>query len=221
MRQWIVSSRYGLVQATGIHTWGQDYKEITQTRLESNLKLTVLNNMKLRHFWAQIVSWAPRHARKTFIVLAPGISGQLPLLPPGPSPCTQWHASRVPGGVHFRAIRENLLLLMRRTYPSHLHLTRFTSLTMLMLVHLAISTLVTLLPAYLKNTSYGSSELSSFSKEYRVRGGRRSMAAVRFLKCWLWCTAFSYWVVKNQKFLSTLLGAREGVTKNVLCVRFW
>ena len=28
--------------------------------------------MKLRHFWAQIVSWAPRHAQKTFIVLAPG-----------------------------------------------------------------------------------------------------------------------------------------------------
>ena len=33
----------------------------------------MLNNTKLRHFWAQIVSWAPRHARKTFIVLAPGI----------------------------------------------------------------------------------------------------------------------------------------------------
>ena len=31
----------------------------------------MLNNTKLRHFWAQIVSWAPRHARKTFIVLAP------------------------------------------------------------------------------------------------------------------------------------------------------
>ena len=29
---------------------------------------------KLRHFWAPIVSWAPRHARKTFIVLAPGLS---------------------------------------------------------------------------------------------------------------------------------------------------
>ena len=29
--------------------------------------------MKLRHFWAQIVSWAPRHARKTFIVLAHGL----------------------------------------------------------------------------------------------------------------------------------------------------
>ena len=28
---------------------------------------------KLRHFWAQIVSWATRHARKTFIVLAPGM----------------------------------------------------------------------------------------------------------------------------------------------------
>ena len=32
----------------------------------------MLNNTKLRHFWAQIVSWAPRHARKTFIVLALG-----------------------------------------------------------------------------------------------------------------------------------------------------
>ena len=32
----------------------------------------MLNNTKLRHFWAQIVSWAPRHARKTFIVSAPG-----------------------------------------------------------------------------------------------------------------------------------------------------
>ena len=33
----------------------------------------MLNNTKLRHFWAQIVSWAPRHARKTFIVLAPSL----------------------------------------------------------------------------------------------------------------------------------------------------
>ena len=32
----------------------------------------MLNNTKLRHFWAQIVSWAPRHGRKTFIVLAQG-----------------------------------------------------------------------------------------------------------------------------------------------------
>ena len=32
----------------------------------------MLNNTKLRHFWAQIVSLAPRHARKTFIVLAQG-----------------------------------------------------------------------------------------------------------------------------------------------------
>ena len=37
------------------------------------MKLTMLNNTKLRHFWAQIVSWAPRHARKTFIVLAPDV----------------------------------------------------------------------------------------------------------------------------------------------------
>ena len=51
-------------------SWGQDYKE--KHKLDTNLKLTVLNNTKLRHFWAQIVSWAPRHARKTFIVLAPG-----------------------------------------------------------------------------------------------------------------------------------------------------
>ena len=34
----------------------------------------MLNNTKLRHFWAQIVSWAPRHARKTFIVLALGLT---------------------------------------------------------------------------------------------------------------------------------------------------
>ena len=32
----------------------------------------MLNNTKARHFCAQIVSWAPRHARKTFIVLAQG-----------------------------------------------------------------------------------------------------------------------------------------------------
>ena len=167
MRQWIVSSRYGLVQATGIHTWGQDDKEITQTRIKSQTHRAT----KLRNFWAQIASWAPRHARKTFIVLAPGISCQLPLLPPGPSPCAKRSASHFPGGVHFRAIRENLLLLMRRTCPSHLHLTRFTSLTMLLMsVHLAISTLVTLLPAYLKNTSYGSSELSSFSRVQSTRG---------------------------------------------------
>ena len=33
----------------------------------------MLNNTKLRHFWKQIVSWAPIHARKTFIILAPGL----------------------------------------------------------------------------------------------------------------------------------------------------
>ena len=33
----------------------------------------MLNNTKLRHFWAHIVNWAPRHARKTFIVLARGV----------------------------------------------------------------------------------------------------------------------------------------------------
>ena len=51
---------------------GQDYKEKHKTRLKTNVKRTVLNNTKLRHFWAQIVSWAPIHARKTFIILAPG-----------------------------------------------------------------------------------------------------------------------------------------------------
>ena len=52
-------------------TWGQDYKEKHKTRLKTNVKRTVLNNTKLRHFWAQIVSWAPIHARKTFIIMAP------------------------------------------------------------------------------------------------------------------------------------------------------
>ena len=33
----------------------------------------MLEHTKLRHFWPQIVSWAPRHARKTFIVLGPGV----------------------------------------------------------------------------------------------------------------------------------------------------
>ena len=46
------------------------------SRLQTNLKLTVLSNTKLRHVWAQIVSWAPRHARKSFIVLAPGRGSQ-------------------------------------------------------------------------------------------------------------------------------------------------
>ena len=56
-------------------TMSQGAKTIkkTQTRLKTNFKLTVLNNTKLHHFWAQIVSWAPRHARKTFIVLAQGV----------------------------------------------------------------------------------------------------------------------------------------------------
>ena len=54
------------------YPWGQDYKEKHKTRLKTNVKRTVLNNTKLRHFWAQIVSWAPIHARKTFIILAPG-----------------------------------------------------------------------------------------------------------------------------------------------------
>ena len=57
------------------YTWGQDYKEKHKTRLKTNVKRTVLNNTKLRHFWAQIVSWAPIHARKTFIILAPGQRG--------------------------------------------------------------------------------------------------------------------------------------------------
>ena len=66
-------------------TWMSDIESINQlfylqthnlnkcdiSRLQTNLKLTVLSNTKLRHFWAQIVSWAPRHARKSFIVLAP------------------------------------------------------------------------------------------------------------------------------------------------------
>ena len=64
-------------------TWGQDYKEKHKTRLKTNVKRTVLNNTKLRHFWAQIVSWAPIHARKTFIILAPGLApGSKSLLPP-------------------------------------------------------------------------------------------------------------------------------------------
>ena len=56
------------------NTRGQDYKlkEKHKTRLKTNVKRTVLNNTKLRHFWAQIVSWAPIHARKTSIILAPG-----------------------------------------------------------------------------------------------------------------------------------------------------
>ena len=57
------------------NTRGQDYKEKHKTRLKTNVKRTVLNNTKLRHFWAQIVSSAPIHpihARKTFIILAPG-----------------------------------------------------------------------------------------------------------------------------------------------------
>ena len=53
---------------------GQDYKEKHKTWLKTNVKRTVLNNTKLRHFWAQIVSWAPIHARKTFIILAPGLT---------------------------------------------------------------------------------------------------------------------------------------------------
>ena len=34
---------------------------------------------QLRHFWAQIVSWAPRHARKPFIVLALCVSMEVSL----------------------------------------------------------------------------------------------------------------------------------------------
>ena len=39
--------------------------------VKTNLKLTGLNNTKLRHFWAQIVSWAPIHARKNVYSLGP------------------------------------------------------------------------------------------------------------------------------------------------------
>ena len=46
-------------------SWGQDYKEKHKTRHKTNVKRTMLNNTKLRHFRAQIVSWAPIHARKT------------------------------------------------------------------------------------------------------------------------------------------------------------
>ena len=48
-----------------VTSWGQDYKEKHKTRLKTNVKRTVLNNTKLRHFWAQIVSWAPK-ARTDF-----------------------------------------------------------------------------------------------------------------------------------------------------------
>ena len=57
--------------------WGQDYKEKHKTRLKTNVNRTVLNNTKLRHFWAQIVSWAPIHVRKTFIILAPSTDCEL------------------------------------------------------------------------------------------------------------------------------------------------
>ncbi len=56
-----------------LSTRGSDYKDNTNSTQNFFFKLTVLNNTKLRHFWAQIVSWAPRHARKTFIVLAPAL----------------------------------------------------------------------------------------------------------------------------------------------------
>ena len=37
---------------TGVssQSWGQDYKEKHKTRLKTNVKRTVLNNTKLRHF---------------------------------------------------------------------------------------------------------------------------------------------------------------------------
>ena len=36
----------------------------------------MLEHTKLRHFWAQIVSWATRHARYLFIVLGRGVASQ-------------------------------------------------------------------------------------------------------------------------------------------------
>ena len=63
-------------------TWGQDYKEKHKTRLKTNVKRTVQNNTKLRHFWAQIVSWTPIHARKTFIILAPVLDVQCSVIMP-------------------------------------------------------------------------------------------------------------------------------------------
>ena len=47
-------------------TRGQDNKK-RKTRLKINLKLNLLEHTKLRHFWAQIASWAPRRAQKMFI----------------------------------------------------------------------------------------------------------------------------------------------------------
>ena len=51
----------------GAKTRGQDYEEKTETRLKTNLRRSVLEDTKLHHFWAQIVSRAPRHAQKMFI----------------------------------------------------------------------------------------------------------------------------------------------------------
>ena len=47
-------------------------KSSTQKNLRHN-DVDVLEHTKLRHLWAQIVSWAPRRAQTTFIVLAPGV----------------------------------------------------------------------------------------------------------------------------------------------------
>ena len=46
------------------------------------------------------------------------------------------------------------------------------------------------------------------------------MVAVRLKKCLLWCIAFSYEVVKNQHFQSTLGRAGGGHKKEYSCVRF-
>ena len=70
--RWQICKYYGLWTTPSVciipGAKSQDYKEKHKTRLKTNIKRTVLNNTKLRHFWA------PIHARKTFIILAPGIT---------------------------------------------------------------------------------------------------------------------------------------------------
>ena len=58
------------------------------------------------------------------------------------------------------------------------------------------------------------------STHITLGGGEGQWLAYVLKKTLLWCITFSYGVIKNQHFQSTLLG-EKGLKKIVLCVRFW
>ena len=57
--------------------WPKTIKKNTNSTPNKSQTQRVLEHTKLRNIWAQIVSWAPIHARDFFIVLAPDLTTEI------------------------------------------------------------------------------------------------------------------------------------------------